>query len=96
MLSQDLGGGRPRGSFPLITRHKAILGIRSGPMCCTDPNHCSLRWAPVPPGHRLARRREVYTAAREANPSRWRGRIRRWSQPDHVALNKREEVRKAA
>jgi transposase InsO family protein len=44
----------------------------------------------------LARRREVYTAAREANPSRWSGPIRRWSQPTHVALNKREEARKAA
>jgi putative transposase len=44
----------------------------------------------------LARRREVYHAAREVNPSRWSRQIRRWSQPDHVALNKRQEVRKAA
>jgi putative transposase len=44
----------------------------------------------------LARRRAVYQAARHANPNRWSSGIRRWSQPDHVALNKREEGRKAA
>jgi hypothetical protein len=39
---------------------------------------------------------KLYAFARATNPSRWSGRIRRWSQPDHVALNKREKARKAA
>lgn len=44
----------------------------------------------------LARRREVYRAARQAHPERWRGEIRRWHEPDHVHLNKRENDRRAA
>ena len=44
----------------------------------------------------LARRREVYEAARRANPKRWRRHIRRWDEPDHVWLNKHEKEKRAA
>lgn len=44
----------------------------------------------------LKRRRDVYQAARKANPTRWSGDIRRWSEPDHVWLNKREKEKRAA
>ena len=44
----------------------------------------------------LAHRREVYHAARQANPRRWSGDIRRWGEPDHVCLNKPDEVKRAA
>lgn len=44
----------------------------------------------------LARRREVYEAARQAHPERWRGDIRRWDEPDHVYLNKRDKEKRAA
>ncbi|OQC19454.1 MAG: Integrase core domain protein [Planctomycetes bacterium ADurb.Bin069] len=35
----------------------------------------------------LARRRQVYEAARRRNPARWTGDIRRWEAPDVVYLN---------
>jgi len=44
----------------------------------------------------LARRRELYRAAKQARPERWSGDIRRWTEPDHVHLNKREKNRRAA
>ena len=44
----------------------------------------------------LARRRSIYLAARQANPCRWSRHIRRWAQPEHVVLNKREKERDAA
>ncbi len=44
----------------------------------------------------LARRRDVYEAARRAHPERWKRDIRRWSEPDHVCLNKREQERRSA
>lgn len=44
----------------------------------------------------LARRREVYRAARQARPERWSGDIRRWTERDHVHLNKRQKDRRSA
>ena len=44
----------------------------------------------------LARRRAVYRIAQQTNPNRWSRQIRRWNEPDHVCLNKREEEPKAA
>lgn len=44
----------------------------------------------------LARRRDVYEAARRRHPERWRRDIRRWSEPDHVWLNKREKDERVA
>lgn len=36
----------------------------------------------------LARRRRVYERARAAHPDRWIGRVRRWSAPSEVTLNR--------
>lgn len=44
----------------------------------------------------LEHRREVYRAARQANPNRWSRQVRRWDEPDHVYLNKREKSQQAA
>ena len=44
----------------------------------------------------LTRGRELYLVARQANPQRWSGAIRRWGEPDHVFLNKRDKERLAA
>ena len=47
----------------------------------------------------LAKRHEVYEAARAAHPSRWSGATRNWTPPSIVTLNpdrKSPEVEKAA
>lgn len=44
----------------------------------------------------LHKRREVYLAARQANPRRWSESVRRWAEPDCVHLNRRDDDRKAA
>lgn len=41
----------------------------------------------------LARRREVYAAARHAHPERWTGEAREWSAPAEVSLNARHPRR---
>ena len=44
----------------------------------------------------LARRRQVYEAARQKHPERWSQGVRRWKEPAEVWLNKREKDRPAA
>ena len=44
----------------------------------------------------LARRRQVYEAARQQHPERWIQGVRCWKEPAEVWLNKREKDRPAA
>jgi len=69
----------------------------------TEHLHSALAFVTPEDRHRgrdtalLARRRMVYTQAREAHPERWTGRTRDWTPLDTVALNppKQESTRAA-
>lgn len=70
----------------------------------TEHLHSALAFVTPEDRHRgrdtaiLARRRMVYTQAREAHPERWAGHTRGWTPVDAVALNppKQESTRAAA
>ncbi|MGB0514789.1 MAG: IS3 family transposase, partial [Wenzhouxiangellaceae bacterium] len=40
----------------------------------------------------LARRHEIYQAARRKNPARWSGTTRNWRRPEQVWLNPENEA----